>query len=137
MLKYKSYLVALLGVLLLSLSACGTYQEASQKQKLQSKLDFYAKTARLGALENLYGFLSPEESAKATPPDYLDNIKVTDYVVRMPTQISEEGTATQGVEINYLFRDQAVIRTLSDHQVWKYDQTHENWYRANPIPEFK
>ena len=122
---------------LLSLSGCKTLQEASNKEQLDAKLNIYGKTVRWGALENLYGFLSPEDSADVIIPKNLDNIRVTDYVVRVPPHLVDLTKATQTAEINYLFRDQHIIRTLVDYQEWRYDEKVKNWYRSNPIPEFK
>lgn len=104
---------------------------------MEVRLDLYGKTARWGALENLYGFLTPEESAKVVFPDNLDNIRVTSYEVRIPPMMLDKHVLSQTVTIEYLFRDTQVIRTMSDNQVWKYDPEIKEWYRANPIPEFK
>lgn len=119
------------------LTGCGTIEESKQGQQMEVRLDLYGKTARWGALENLYGFLTPEESAKVVFPDNLDNIRVTSYEVRIPPMMLDKHVLSQTVTIQYLFRDTQVIRTMSDNQVWKYDPEIKEWYRANPIPEFK
>jgi len=104
---------------------------------MEVRLELYAKTARWGALENLYGFLSPEESAKVIFPDNLDNIRVTNYQVRIPPMMLDEHKVSQTVTIEYLFHDTQVIKTMSDHQVWEYNPETEKWFRANPVPEFE
>ena len=119
------------------LSGCGTIEESKESQKMEVRLDLYAKTVRWGALENMYGFLTPEESVKVVFPDNLGNIRVTNYQVRIPPMILDEHRLAQTVTIEYLHRDSQVIKTMSDSQIWEYNPEVKEWYRANPIPEFK
>jgi hypothetical protein len=119
------------------LTGCGTIEESKQSQQMEVRLHLYSKTARWGALENLYGFLTPEESVKIVFPDNLDNIRVTGYQVRIPPMMLDEHKLSQTVTIEYLLRDTQVIKVLSDDQVWEYNQETKEWFRANPIPEFK
>ena len=119
------------------LSGCGTIEESKESQIMEARLDLYGKTVRWGALENMYGFLTPEESVKVVFPGNLGNIRVTNYQVRIPPMMLEKHKLSQTVTIEYLFRDTQVIKTMSDSQVWEYDPEVKEWYRANPIPEFK
>jgi len=121
----------------LLLTGCKSIKESKEGHHMQARLKLYGKTARWGALENLYGFLTPEESVKVVFPDNLNNIRVTDYQVRIPPMVLEEHKMSQTVTIEYLFTDTQVIRTLSDNQIWEYDEESKDWFRANPIPEFK
>ena len=135
--KNLSYWTLFVLILVMGVSGCKTLEEMSQKNKLDSKLSFYGKTVRWGALENLYGFLAPSESQTVVIPTNLNNIRVTDYEVRVPPRMIEPGKASQTAEISYLFRDRAVVKTLVDNQLWEFDETAEDWFRANPVPEFK
>lgn len=121
----------------LSLVGCKTMDESKEVLMMESRLKLYGKTVRWGSLENLYGFLTPEESAKVVFPENLHNIRVTDYQVRIQPRMLDEHRLSQTVTIEYLFRDTQAIRTLSDHQMWEYDEEDKQWFRANPIPEFK
>ena len=131
------WILALTLASVLCLSSCATIEESKENQKMEARLDLYAKTVRWGALENLYGFLTPEESAMVEFPDNLGNIRVTNYQVRIPPMMLDEHTLSQTVTIEYLYRDTQVIRTMSDSQVWEYKPELEEWYRTNPVPEFK
>lgn len=104
---------------------------------MEMRLELYAKTVRWGALENLYGFLTPEESAKAIFPDNLNDIRVTSYQVRIPPMMLDQHKLSQTAVIEYLFHDTQVIKTMSDNQVWEYNPEIKEWFRANAIPEFK
>ncbi len=40
-------------------------------------------------------------------------------------------------QIDYLFRDRQVVRSIIDQQSWKYYPDTGNWVRTNLIPVFK
>ena len=124
-------------LVLISLAGCKTVSESKENQVMEAQLSLYGKTARWGVLENLYGFLNPEEGIKAVIPDNLDNVRVTDYQVRIHPMVLEEHKISQTVTIEYLFRDTQVIRTMSDSQIWAFDEESKQWFRANPVPDFK
>lgn len=119
------------------LTGCKSIKESKEGHQMDVRLKLYGKTVRWGALENLYGFLTPEESVKVVFPDNLNNIQVTDYQVRIPPMMLDEHKLSQTVTIDYLFKDAQVVRTMSDSQIWEYDVEAKEWFRANPIPEFK
>lgn len=119
------------------LVGCKTIEASKEKQNMEMRLELYAKTVRWGALENLYGFLTPEESAKAIFPDNLNDIRVTSYQVRIPPMMLDQHKLSQTAVIEYLFHDTQVIKTMSDNQVWEYNPEIKEWFRANAIPEFK
>ncbi len=119
------------------LVGCKTIDDSKEDQLMQARLNLYAKTVRWGALENLYGFLTLDERIKAVFPGNLDNIRITDYQVRIPPMMLEQHILSQTVTIEYLFRDTQVIKTMSDNQIWEYNKETKQWFRANPIPEFK
>ena len=118
-------------------TGCQTIRERSAANKLQSTLRSYEATVRWGNPLSAYDFLAPELREKTTPPDNLDNIRVTSYEPLTPAASIDETTATQRVKISYVLRDQQVQRTLTDDQVWQQQGKKKNWLRINPIPEFK
>lgn len=135
--KTRFYGLLLILAAAVYLAGCRTIEESKESQNRDMRLELYAKTVRWGALENLYGFLTPEESAKAALPDNLNDIRVTGYQVRVPPMMLEKHKLSQTVVIEYLFHDTQVLKTMSDNQIWEYDPELESWFRANPVPEFK
>lgn len=127
--------------LALSLAACGTIDNVKDKRlgdELQSYLTRYESAVRWGNLQHAYGFLNPELAETTVLPQGLDNIQVSQYLVVSPPVLLSKTTATQTVAISYILVDRQVERSLLDQQLWQREgEGSGEWYRANPIPEFK
>lgn len=137
---------SLLSILVLLLNGCATYKEISENEYIDRGLKQYAKTARWGELESLYGFVKPDDIANVVPAENLHNIKVTDYQVQSPATrigVVEEGeetneiTLVQTAVIEYILKDSQVVHTLTDNQVWEYHRDTKSLFRINPVPIFK
>ena len=67
--------------------------------------------------------------------DRLQLFKVTDYTVRA-FALSDEGmTAIQTVDIKMYNTTQAVERTITDEQVWRYDPELKHWLLYSGLPD--
>ena len=130
-------------VLLVTLlpAACGTIETINDKKlgnELQAVLSRYESAVRWGNLQQAYGFLKPELAAQTPLPQGLENIEVSQYVVVNPPVLLNQTTATQTVGISYILVNRQVERSLVGQQMWeRKDEDSREWYRANPIPEFK
>ena len=122
-------------------TACGTIDNVKDKKlgnELQVYLSRYESAMRWGNPQHAYGFLKPELAAQTPLPQDLDNIEVSQYLVVSPPVLLNKTTATQTVAISYILVNRQVERSLVDRQVWeREDANSREWYRANPIPEFK
>lgn len=123
--------------LLFTVSGCDKYQKVAENQKLEGRLAQYEKISRWGSLAHLYSFLSADLAAETPVPDNLGTVKITSYEVRVPPRRDGQGRAIQVAEIQYLFKEQQVMKTLNDSQLWEINAEDNKWYRVNPIPEFK
>lgn len=125
----------------LMVTACGSVDTIRDKQlgvDLEVYLSRYEAAVRWGNPQHAYGFLKPELADKTPLPSGLENIQISQYLVVKPPILLNRTTATQTVSISYILVDRQVERSLVDHQVWeRKDEESREWYRANPIPEFK
>ncbi len=128
-------------LLALLLTGCGAVDTLKSRQlgkELDQTLRQYDATVRWGNLENAYAFLKPDIAATTPIQPGLDNIRVTEYVVVQPPRFLDKTTATQTAAISYIFEDRQIQHSLVDNQIWKReDEESKQWYRVNPIPEFK
>jgi hypothetical protein len=133
-------ILLLLAVTLLP-AACGTIDNIKDKQlgnDLQVVLSRYESAVRWGNPQHAYGFLKPELAEQTPLPPGLENIEVSQYVVVSPPVLLNKTTATQTVGISYILVNRQVEHSLVDRQMWeRKDEDSREWYRANPIPEFK
>jgi len=123
----------LLGSLLVAFSLSGCLSEQRRDISLEKTLRAYASAVRWGHLEDAYYFarLAPGENPDL--PEGLDDLRVTGYEVLRPVSRPEENKATQVVEIQYVRRDEQVIRRVFDQQSWEYDPEEKRWYLASPV----
>ena len=126
----------LAGLLVLLLTACSTVDQAGKNQRLHLQLQSYDHAVRWGDPAEAYAFLQPDEVPVAIPAG-LDEIRVTGYEELTPPLRLEEDKVSRKVKIEYVHRDRQVVRTLIDDQVWAYDPQNEQWFRINPLPEYK
>jgi hypothetical protein len=122
-------------------TACGTIDNIKDKQvgnDLQAVLSRYESAVRWGNLQQAYGFLKPELAEQTPLPRGLENIEVSQYVVVNPPVLLTKTKATQTVGISYILVNRQIEHSLVDQQLWeRKDEDSREWYRTNPIPDFK
>ena len=125
--------LSLLSAVLL-LAACTTIEHAGLERKRAEQLELYDHAVRWGELAASYDFLEP--GLEARPPAGLDNVRVTGYeeLSRVPRG---EHEFERRVKIEYVLEDRQQVKSLIDHQRWRYDAQKETWLRANRPPEFR
>lgn len=129
----------LLAITYLLLTACqvASISERTEAKKLNDTLSAYEAVVRWGSLEQAYGFLTPDLSAQTEIPAGLANVRVTGYeLLSGPGKLTTH-KVTQTVAIDYVLKDQQVVRRLTDRQSWEYDEKEGEWQRSNPIPAFR
>ena len=128
----------ILVLLAVVLTACGTIDKMNKENGLDAVLKSYGHAVRWESISILPRFLQPE-LAKTQPAVAVDpeNVRVISYEVVSPPVMLSETEAVQVVKIQYLFRDQQRVLSLTDNQQWQFDETTESWQRSNHIPVFK
>lgn len=128
-------LILLLGLLF---GVAGCVSSAARQDDLTATVRGYENVVRWGRIPAAYDFLKPDLAAEAELPAGLDGIKVTGYdrlTGLIPTD-EEKQRYRVTAAIRYVHVDRQVERTLTDQQVWEWDEESERWWRANPIPAF-
>jgi hypothetical protein len=122
--------------LVLALSACVT--SGAREDELTITVRAYESTIRWGKIAAAYDFLLPDIAATAEIPKGLDEIKVTGYdrlTGLIPTDEDRKRFRTSA-SIRYVHIDRQVERSITDQQVWEWDDDAKRWWRANPVPAF-
>jgi len=83
-------------------------------------------------------FLKKEdEEKKEEQIEHLNQFKVTAYELRNLTMIEEDVRIRQVVKISYFKRDNLVVKTIADDQLWEYDPEQHTWHILSGLPKFK
>jgi hypothetical protein len=121
------------------LSGCKTLNMMQDKKEesLQETLKNYRTAIRWGYPGQAYNYLHKDLAAKAVIPSNLNNISITDYKVVQPPDLVSEKQASQTAVISYIFDDRQVEKSLTDRQLWEFNEDTTSWTRINPIPEYQ
>lgn len=128
---------ALLLLLLLLLSGCQTLMQKESEKLIQERLKSYEATVRWGYPGQAYNFLREDLGKKVVLPKNLEKIKVTDYKVIQRPDLVKKHLARQVVVIGYVHDDRQVERSITDIQLWEFDEEKRVWFRANMVPEYQ
>ena len=83
-------------------------------------------------------FLKNEEEEKVEEQvEQLNQFKVTAYEPRTMTVVEEDVRVRQVVKISYFKKDDMVVKTMADDQLWEYDPELYTWQLVTGLPKFK
>ena len=134
----KSPLVLLLVLALVS-SGCAHVRKEKKTQGLTAATYAYGNALRWGYYDTAWSYLDPVTRSRLSPDQLqLKAIRLTGYeVVQPPLLLAEDqDQAEQWVQIEYVRQDTQVVRSLTDHQVWRYDEVSEGWRLTSEPPRF-
>lgn len=69
--------------------------------------------------------------------ELLNQFKVTAYELRTLTVVEADVRVRQVVKISYFNKDDMIVKTLADDQLWEYDPELGSWQLMTGLPKFK
>ena len=83
-------------------------------------------------------FLKKEDAQKVEQQiEHLNQFKVTAYEVRTRTVVEADVRVRQVVKISYFKKDDLVVKSLADDQLWEYDPQLGTWQLLTGMPNLK
>jgi hypothetical protein len=132
----KSMLPVLMS-LVLFLPAC--LPPGGIDESRSDRLKQYEAIVRWSEWDGAVTFLAPsyleEHPISRLDMERLQMFKVTNYTVRSFAMYDEGMTAVQTVDIKMYNSTQAIERTISDEQVWRYDPELKVWLLYSGLPD--
>ncbi len=124
-----------IGVTIL-LTAC---PDSKENKDLTDTLTQYETIVRWAQWDAAVDFLAPDYLEK-NPVSRLDLDRlrlftVTQYTVRSAVPIDDGKGLVQIVEIKMFNKNQARERTITDEQLWKYDEEFKRWQLHSGLPD--
>ena len=130
--------LALLMALALFITAgCGQVQREKKTRGLEATATAYGNALRWGYPETAWNYLAPAVRDGLSPEQLaLKHIRVTGYEVVQPALLvdEEQEQAEQEVRIDYVRHDTQVVRSLNDHQRWRYEESSGGWRLVSDPP---
>ncbi len=137
--RLPSTFIALLALMTAAtlMAGCATVEKDKRAIALQAATSGYQSAIRWGYYETAFGYLHPDLRKGKPLPDTLKDLRLTGYDVVQPPTLQDKETATQIVNIEYLYEDRQVVKRLTDRQVWKWDPKLESWWLQSGLPPFE
>jgi len=120
------------------LQACAAIDDSKKSISLDQSLYFYESAMRWADFESANSLRRYDgDPATATDPAKLKRIKVTGYEVLNTVPADDDTEVNITVKISYYDEDNLKVRSLTDNQVWQYDDKQNAWYVSTALPLFK
>lgn len=130
-------LIALL-MIAVFLSGCTSMDKKKKTTTLHNATYQYENALRWGDYEGATGFINQDEVDFQPPdPDNMKHYRVTSYDVRSSNLSADQTEARIMVEIRYYNENNMREVTITDRQLWKFDESCTCWYLASPLPPFE
>lgn len=133
----KSIPMRVLWVLLL-IGVLGACASITRDESLRVNLYNYSAAVRWNEIAQASGFVDPETlAAKPFTAELRDRwaqVQVSRYL-EGPSSSDAEGRFLQTVQIEVIDRATQSVRTIVDHQVWRYDPVASTWWLQSGLPE--
>lgn len=123
--------ITLWAILAFSVGACS---HDLHIMKMEESLTSYGSAIRWGQYERASDFLAVHQT-----PDlaFLRTIHVSSYDPVYRKELDGGRRAEQTVEIRYYREDQGVEKSVTDRQLWRYDQEKKQWFLESGLPNFE
>ena len=136
--KYPVHVRYLLYVLLLMIFGCASYQEKKTMEKFNTIARSYELSILWSEFDAAATHIKPDADEGELPDfDKLKNIKVSRYKAKKVALSNDKKQVAQVVEIQYFRKDQMIVQTIVDKQVWEYDEQSKRWFLISGLPNFK
>jgi hypothetical protein len=130
---------ALVVVMAIGLMAgCSALKIGDRMQDFEDTSRAYGRAIAWSEYDVAAAFLKAGDQNQTTSDiDYLNQFKVTDYEPRLGSVLEKDVRIRQVVKISYFRKDDLIVRTISDDQLWEYDADKSSWVLTTGFPKFK
>jgi hypothetical protein len=111
-------------------------ENRQRDSEFEDTTNAYATAIRWGEFDvarHMMRLADPQSSKQ--PP--VGNVKVTAYETLRTTHTTDGNEVNITVRIDYYHMDTMKVKSITDQQVWKYDNDDQHWYITTALPEFK
>jgi hypothetical protein len=131
----RPMLVVVLAISLMS--GCSTLKIGDRMQDFEDTSRAYGRAIAWSEYDVAAAFLKSGDQDQTAPDiEHLNQFKVTAYEPRLVAVLEKDVRIRQVVRISYFRKDNLVVRTISDDQIWEYDADKSSWVLKTGFPKF-
>ena len=123
-------------LILMALGACGSNQVDKSRSEALKQYETIVRWSQWDAAADFIASeYQKEHPITRLEMDRLRLFRVTAYTIRSTGVFDEGMTLRQTVEIKLFNMHQAVERTITDEQEWRYDAERKRWQLHSGLPD--
>lgn len=131
----RSTIVAVLAICLMA-AGCGSLQLRDPMKDFEDVNRAYGQAISWSEYVVAATFLkSDDQDNVAAEIERLSNFRVTAYEPRLLKVLEKDVRIRQIVKISYFRKDNLVVKTASDDQLWEYDTQKSSWLLTTGFPK--
>lgn len=119
----------------LLLSGCASSFDFRRQDTFEERVRQYGNLIRWSEFEAAEYYLALDASGKR--PKGPQDVRVTDYQVKLMLVSDDARKAGQTVDITYFRSGNPRVKTLTDQQLWEFDDARNDWFLKSGFPDFK
>jgi hypothetical protein len=131
----KNIAVCMCALLLLG---CAKYKELTRLKKFDDLSMSYEHAIRWSDFDYAAAFVrDPESEEKSPDPEIVKLVRVTNYKVKRTAISPDEKQIAKIVEISYYRSDTMIVNTITEQELWEWDDENQRWDLKSGLPDFK
>ena len=119
----------------LLLCGCASPFDFQRQDSFEERVRQYGNLIRWSEFDAAQYFLTFDTSGKR--PKTPNDVHVTDYQVKLMVVADDARKAGQTVDITYFRSGNPRVKTLTDQQLWEFDEARNDWFLKSGFPDFK
>ncbi len=120
----------------IALAGCASLKEKRRMDELERSLTTYTSALRWGHYEEAAAYRLHPDKAPVSPLDRgaFEGIRIIscEILERLLNEAQTEAVIT--LSISYYLEDTGIARSITDRQIWWFDQTQERWFLDGDLP---
>lgn len=130
--------LAVAALLILLIAGCSSLKINDPLRAFDEVNRAYRQAVSWSEFQVAATFLKEKDDEKVEKQiERLNRFKVTAYEPRTLTVVEADVRIRQVVKISYFKKDDLVVKSLADDQLWEYDPQLGTWQLLTGLPKFK
>ena len=120
------------------IGGCGSLQIRDSMQAFDEVNKAYRQAISWSEYVVAATFLTTENKDKLEAEiEHLNKFRVTAYEPRALTVVEKDARIRKVVKISYFRKDDLVVKTIADDQIWQYSPEKRTWLLTTGFPKLK
>ena len=125
-------------ILVLLAFGCAKYKELTRFKQFDDISVSYEHAIRWSDFDYASAFVPVSESEDQSPsPEIIKLVRGTDYKVRQTAASKDENQVVRIVEVSYYRSDKMIVNTITERELWVWDDEKKQWNLKSGLPDFK